>query len=216
MKVAIGIPTHELAPATFMYDLAQLCTFTAATMPEDWTIGVVMVSGTYVHSARQELIIGAQDADYILWLDSDMRFPRDAFYRLLKHKKDVVGINYAKRGIPSGFVAIKEVGFPGKICETREDSTGLEEVEAVGFGCVLMKTDILQKLPPPMETPWFQHQYLGQGQWMGEDVFFCKLLREAGATIYVDHDLSRDSGHTGQFTYECRHAEMSTQAEVAV
>jgi hypothetical protein len=215
MKVAILVPTHELAPATFMYDLAQLSIFTAATMPEGWDLGLYMVSGTYIHDARQQLAVASQEADYVLWLDSDMRFPRDTLARLMAHKKDVVGINYAKRGIPSGYVAIKEVGIPGKVLETREDSTGLEEVEAMGFGCVLMRNAVLQKLPPPMEDPWFQHQYLGNGIWLGEDVYFCKLLREsAGVTLYVDHDLSRDCGHTGQFTYECRHAEMSTGATV--
>lgn len=213
-KIAIAIPTHDMVPALFMYDVAALAAYTVAAMPEDVPFGITMVSGTYVHAARQELadLALADGATHVLWLDSDMRFPRDSLVRLLKHNKPIVGINYAKRGVPSDFVAIKEVGMPGEKLITGEDSTGLEEVEALGFGCVLMKTEVLRYLPDPKITPWFQNEHLGDGRWMGEDVFFCRLLREARVSLLVDHDLSKACAHIGQFEYRCEHAELETKA----
>lgn len=208
-KIAIAIPTHDMVPALFMYDVASLCAYTIAVMPEDVPLGIHMVTGTYIHTARQDLAnaLVEQGVTHVLWLDSDMRFPRDALVRLLRHNVEMVGINYAKRGVPSGFVAIKKVGIPGEPLRTTDESTGLEEVEALGFGCVLMKASALQGLPDPNEVPWFQNVHMGDGQWMGEDVHFCKLIREAGHKIYVDHDLSKECAHIGQFEYLLAHAE---------
>jgi hypothetical protein len=36
---------------------------------------------------------------------------------------------------------------------------------------------------------------------MGEDWYFVKKLSEAGADIWIDHDLSRQIGHVGDFVY---------------
>lgn len=208
MRITIAIPTHDTVPALFTYDVASLCAYTVAALPEDVAFGINMVSGTYVHAARQELAdaVLEQGADWVLWLDSDMRFPRDALVRLLQHRESVVGINYAKRGVPSGFVAIKTVGNPGEQLETRGDSAGLEEVQALGFGCVLIRGTVLHQLPDPKETPWFQHRHMGGGLWIGEDVHFCEMLRAAGVRLFVDHDLSRDCAHIGQFEYRLEHA----------
>jgi hypothetical protein len=207
VKIAVAIPTHDSIPFMFAYDLASLTAYTAANLPDEGSLGIQAVTGTYVHAARNELmeVVLEQGADYVLWLDSDMRFPREAFFRLLSHREDVVGINYAKRGIPTDFVAIKRMGEPGEKCETRDDSTGLEEVEAMGMGCVLIRTAVLKRLPDPNLIPWFQNVHLGGGRWMGEDVHFFDLLRATGVKLYVDHDLSVACSHLGQFEYRCMH-----------
>jgi hypothetical protein len=89
--------------------------------------------------------------------------------------------------------------------ETTEASTGLEAVDAIGFGAVLMRTDIVSDLP----RPWFRHGLNAQGGDIGEDIMFCRSLRDAGHTIYIDHDLSKEIGHVGTHTYH-------TTAPVAV
>jgi hypothetical protein len=217
MKIAIAIPSHDQSPHGFAISLANLCLYTGARLLEDNVYcGVLSVSGTYVHQARQELADAALAAgvDYILWLDADMTFPQDALERLLKHGVDAVGINYAARGVPSHFVAVKKAGLAsegGCRLETHEHSTGLEEVDGIGFGCVLMKASALKRLPDPSVTPWFQH-VRRDGHWMGEDIFFCELLRNAGARIFVDHDLSKECGHLGAMEYRLEHA----QAELEV
>lgn len=208
MKIAIAVPSHDTVPALFSYDLAQLCLWTASQLPEGVHLGLYWVSGTYVHKARQELIDHLLEVgtDYILWIDSDMRFPKEALVGLMQRKRDVVGINYAKRCIPSEYVAIKKAHpTEGEPCVTNEDSEGLEEVDAVGFGMVLMRCGALSDLPDPSETPWFQHKHLGGARWVGEDVHFCELLREAGVKIWVDHDLSKACAHSGVFDFRLDH-----------
>jgi len=207
-RITVAVPSHDMVPFLFTYDLAQLMAFTAAAMPEGVDLGLNAVSGTYIHVARNDLMesVLQQNATHVLWIDSDMRFPRESLVHLLRRDKAVVGINYAKRGIPTDYVAIKT---PNVKCVTNDESEGLEEVTAIGFGMVLIRLDALRDMPDPNEVPWFQNIHLGGGDWMGEDVHFCELLRQSGQTIYVDHDLSKHCKHIGQFEYELGHVEVA-------
>jgi hypothetical protein len=202
-------------PALTAYDLAQLYSFTVASM--ECPIGLTMVTGTYIHTARQDVMKMVLDnkITHVMFIDADMRFPRDACVRLFetveKTGKSVVGCNYAGRGIPSHFVALKKVGTDkdpgGARLVTNAASEGLEEVEALGFGCVMIKTDCLKKMPDMAKKPWFFYEWLPrQNEQVGEDVYFCNLLRSTGVKLYVDHDLSKEVQHLGQFAYELAHA----------
>lgn len=210
-KIAIALPTHDMVPARFMFDLANLVAYTTAKFQHGEEFGINMIAGTYVHSARQKLLamLLVQGVTDILWLDSDMSFPRDALLRLLNHRQDVVGINYAKRDAPPEYVAFKHVDFEHgnsmKLATTTE-STGLETVDAMGFGMVLMRTAPLISLPDPREKPWFFFEWLPGGRQVGEDVYFCRILREQlGLELMVDHDLSKECAHIGQFPYRLEH-----------
>jgi len=215
-RIAVLIASHDNVPVTFAYDLSLMLTYTASELPEGAELGIQLAAGTYVHEARQDLIVSALEdrVTHMLWLDADMRFPRDTLVRLLVHNVPVVGANYATRGVPSDFVAIKKVNWnpdePGERLYTGPDSTGLEEVEAVGMGVLLTRADAFQSMPDPRVDPWFFFQKIpgkdGGFRLLGEDVYFCKLLREAGNRILVDHDLSQDIAHTGQFDFKTIHA----------
>jgi hypothetical protein len=213
--VSICVPTHEFIPYQFAFDLANMCAFAVHASGDRIKIQTFVQAGTYVHRARQNLIDNVPGAHYILWLDSDMRFPKETLLRLIQHDKPMVGINYSTRGVPPRFVAIKRVsidhqedGLGGKICATLEDSTGLEEVEAIGFGAVLMKAAIIPTLPTEGE-PWFWYGLDKNDRELhvGEDVWFCRLVREAGWQIFVDHDLSKECAHVGVLEYKVQHAE---------
>jgi hypothetical protein len=202
-KIAIAIASHDTLPALFAYDLASLAAYTTAALPDEVEMGIVMVTGTYIHSARAELMetMIEDGATHMLWLDADMRFPRDTLVHLLQHNLPMVGANYSKRAFGEGFTALKKVGVTGEQLRTTDESEGLEEVEGIGFGCVLIQAKALLGLPHPEEVPWFQNRYLGEGLWMGEDIHFCELVRKAGGRIFVDHDLSKAVAHIGQMEY---------------
>jgi len=207
------MPTHDVVPSMFMYDFANLCAYTALTLGANnlAEMAVNMNHGTYIHCMRQDLLDDAirNKATHMLWVDTDMRFPKDALLRLLKHNVDIVGINYSNRRVPCDFVAIK-TEEPATKCWTTEKSTGLETVQYIGFGLVLMRMSVMNNLAPP---PWFQNIYDPKlNDWCGEDAFFCRLLGDAGIDVYIDHDLSKDCGHMGMFKYECGHAEVTQQA----
>lgn len=223
LQIIILIPAHS-TEAKFTYDLAQLCIYTAMSLPPDEgnSLGLFMVPGTYVHSARQELAelaLAREGVTHVLWLDADMRFPADTIIRLLEHNKNVVGVNYSKRTIPPDYVAIKHLpennGGVGVKCVTTADSTGLEEVDAIGMGIVLMTASAFNGLPDPKEkgNRWFWFEQLDEGKQIGEDVYFCQMLKKHGQKIYVDHDLSKVCSHIGGFEYRCAHAEAEYRSE---
>lgn len=222
LRLLVAVPSHDLAPVLWAFDLAKLMAWTGAVLRPEDSLGINLCSGTYIHSARQDLALAAiqQEATHVLWLDSDMSFPRDTLLRLLAHGKHMVGANYCSRTVPPRFVAIKKMGLdPGVRSErlpTLGESTGLEEVDAIGFGAVLMTTELLfaavEDGPPLFGNEWIP----GKNQWMGEDVFFCRKVRALGFHIWVDHDLSKECGHYGQLKYELPHAaEFMGRAEQA-
>ena len=216
-QIAIAMATHENVPATFTYDLAKLSAFTAVSMPEDVGLAFAMVSGTYVHRARQQLLkdlLQTGSFSHILWLDTDMRFPKESLALLMRHDLPVVGINYVKREIPTDYVAIEklplDVNDPkdkGVRLVTTAASSGVVRVDALGFGLVLMKTSVLKDLPDPELEPWFWFEYLPGQRQLGEDVYFCRLLKRLGVPVYVDQDLSQHCAHVGQFDYKLEHVD---------
>ena len=55
-----------------------------------------------------------------------------------------------------------------ELLETNEDSTGLEEVESMGMGMVLIRTRCLQNLPSLDEKPWFFFEWLKGRRQVGD------------------------------------------------
>jgi hypothetical protein len=218
MRVLVAIPSHDYLPALFAYDLGQMMGYVGGNYigpgGQIESLGLTMTTSTIIHTARCDLANLAieTEADYVLWLDSDMRFPKDILIRLLKHRKDIVGINYSNRNVPPDFVAFKTVR-PREKLVTGPDSTGLESVEAIGFGAVLMRGRVLHKVQadhPDMDLFWFAKNE--ENKLVGEDVWFCNLARESGYEIFVDHDLSRECAHIGQLEFRTEHA-LATREE---
>lgn len=207
-RIAVAMVSHDNVPIQFTYSLANMMMHTAANLPDGVELGLNLISGTYVHCARQEMIqeLIAGGVTHILWVDTDMTFPPDALLRLMRHQRLVVGINYSQRGLPPDYVALKTVATDttsGSKLQTLPESTGLEEVEGIGFGLVLMRVEALAGLPSPQEGPWFGFEWMPtKRDWIGEDIYFCNLLRKSGVRIYVDHDLSKECEHVGSFRYK--------------
>jgi hypothetical protein len=197
VRLAIAVPAHDSVSALFAHDLARLYAATQAAVPQ---VTLAMMIGTFVHHAREKLlhdVVELWGATHILWLDADMTFPPDAALRLLAHDREIVAANYVTRVPPSRPTAKRD----GQ-CVSSIVASGLEQVDHVGMGVFLMKTPVVQDLPHPR----FWYSTLTET----EDVYFCRLLRAAGRTIFIDHDLSKYVGHVGQHTYrELRPASVS-------
>lgn len=219
LVVAVNIPSHDMVHATFAGDLARMLAYTSTHFSPEGGIKAILVnqvSATVISTARNELARGAleQGADYMLWLDADMRFPRDTLVRLLVHGVPIVGVNYASRDPRNmDFVAVKRFASgddPGERLVTGPDSTGLEEAEGIGFGVVLVHRSVFERLPDPdgPDGPWFQFGWDPEIQrTIGEDSWFCRRAREAGHTVWVDHDLSKEVRHTGAMEFAPDHVQ---------
>ena len=183
MKVSICIPCHDRMHANCGISLAQLCLRSHAVIHD-----VAVASGTYLPPIRNSLAMAAlanKEITHILWIDSDMGFPGDALERLSAHDRGIVGINYARRLVPSCPTAMKDgkAYYRGK---------GLEHVDHVGFGLLLMDVGVFLDL----ERPYFHFEQAGD-TYTGEDVLFCRMMKAIGIPVYVDNDLSQQVLHGG-------------------
>jgi len=167
---------------------------------------------TYIHDGRNLIVKYAKKigATHIIWIDSDMFFPSRTFETLLNHNLDFVGVNYATRKPPHFFTAMKRFwkdapdveyhdGLGYVSVHTSDQSSGLEEVDSLGFGLCVTATHLFDKI----EKPWFEYEYVpSNDSHCGEDIYFCRKLEDI-TKIYVDHDLSKEVKHvaTGFIDY---------------
>lgn len=201
-NIAICVPARDEVATGFAHDLAIMSARFYGNAPPGTLFNIHTVSGTLIADQRQKLARMAYKSDYILFLDSDMRFPPQLLERLLAHDKDIVACNYPTRRLPVKTVAFSE--FESMKCVYSTDQTGLQEVDAVGMGAMLIKTDVFKKLP----LPWFNVSYLPTvNMFVGEDIYFCKLAQAHGFKVYIDHDLSKEVRHTGTMDFTHEHAE---------
>lgn len=199
-RVMIATPCTDVVKAGFAMDLAMLYGLVCASGAID--AAVMQNRGTIIPQQRATLVDAAQryGATHILWLDSDMRFPKDTLFRLLTHDKPIVAANYARRRHPA--LPTAEHRDKGHLFTT-DDATGLEVVTQCGFGVMLTRMDVFAKI----SEPWFQIGYTSNDhQYVGEDFFFCAKARKAGFEILIDHDLSKDIKHVGDMDYTHAHA----------
>ena len=76
--------------------------------------------------------------------------------------------------------------------------TGLVSVDAVGLGACLIRREVMEKIAKQAgDGPMFKFEFIGRNKVVGEDVFFCQKIREAGYEILVD--LSLEIKHFGGF-----------------
>lgn len=209
-KVLVAIPTQDLCAAGFAHDLARMAGFVGSTRP-DIQLLLFTSRGTIIPQQRTSLVKDAiaADATHILWLDSDMRFPPDVLSRLLAHNETIVAANYPTRRPPIVPTAASSVAG---LIFTTHDSTGLEEVDRVGMGCMLVDMTVFKAL----DAPWFALGYLPKlNDFVGEDVFFCQKAARHGFPTLIDHDLSKQVSHLGEFPYQNIHAEQTRDAMIA-
>jgi hypothetical protein len=180
--ILVATPARDTVNATFTYDLMQL--------EGDFKFAISL--GTYIPNNRIALVNQAIESKstHILFIDSDMRFPKDTIARLLAHKKDVIGANCRQR-TQDEWTARKGGKFVGS-------GKGIEEVDTLGFGVTLIDMNVFTGKLRKMPEPWFQMPYHTQDKKLvGEDVYFCTVAKEAGFKIWIDHDLSQEVRHTG-------------------
>lgn len=178
--IAICTPTRDFIHAGTTFDLIEL----TKQSPEAFFI---VSQGTILPNQRTQLVKQALSSyvSHVLFIDSDMRFPRDTIKRLVKHDVDVIGANCKHRQSDKWTAGISSKG-----------KTGIETVSSLGFGVTLIHVKIFATIP----EPWFATPFDGK-QFVGEDVFFFRKVRELGVPIHVDHDLSQEVKHIGKMEF---------------
>lgn len=197
MKTFIAIPSMDQVAVQFCQSLAVL--------NKSGECGIGFKVGSLITESREYLALQAiqSGADYVMWFDSDMTFPPDTLERMQEHMKtyDIVSGIYFRRTPPYTPVLhktldIKEDGEGGYTAtfSDYEDYplNSVFEVEGIGFGCVMMKTDILRAVIMEYGTAFAM---MGKN---GEDCSFSQRVRNLGYHIMCDSSIK--CGHVGHLT----------------
>ena len=188
MKTLIAVPTMDMCQSRFAQSLA--------TLDKVGDCQVSFIMNSLIYDARNKFCQQAIDGefDYIFWLDSDMVFPSYVLQQFMQHDKDIVAGLYFRRAYPFTPVAFSELRRENGILRMKdleEWPNDLFEVDGVGFGCVLMKTDCLFDIAGKEGGVWFTPTPDA-----GEDAAFCLRAKEYGYEIWVDPTVKL--GHVGQ------------------
>jgi len=190
-KVLIGLPntgTYDDMPGDSPFkSFIKLAMFIASNLESTkWEIRTVPRMVT--HEARNALAKMAIDEGFthLMMIDSDHVFDKDIVHTLLLYKRPVVGVRAYRRTSPHyPCIFVKDPKLEETEAMTFVDACnmGLMVTDAVGFGAILISTEVLKK----MTYPYF---YFSK---TGEDFNFCRDARELGFKIYVDTDI--EIGH---------------------
>lgn len=195
MKTLIAVPAMDTVPTRFALSLAMLKKF------DQTVIGSEI--GSLIYTARNNLATKAvqMDADFVLWLDSDMVFPPDTLERLYNdykaEKGDIISGVYFRRVAPFKPVLfdkldITEAGtFTTEFDKIPDD---IFEVQGCGFGCVLMPAEVLMDVIGKFGNPFDPLPTAG------EDLSFCWRARQCGYRIVCDPSITL--GHVGNMVID--------------
>src|SRR5688572_3126293 len=175
--VVWGIPCDEIGYSKFWIQFVG----TAGIMPFD---KFSTSEGTYLQKARNDIhnkFLKSQ-YKYLMMLDSDIMFPPKTLETLMAHNLPIVGGWYKDKNaidhhpVVYDFREDKEEFAVFK--HRKEAGQGLEKIDAIGMGCLLMNRDTAEKLG---ENP-YGHKIAGGG----EDFIMCRKLMELSIPLHVD------------------------------
>ena len=142
---------------------------------------------------------GKVDYDYIMWIDSDMFFSPQQVRTLIDTDKDIVSGIY-KMASNAAYATVEN--WDNEYYRTNGKYEFLNEnhlldkaeekvfpVAYTGFGFMLIKKGVFEKLEYPWFRPVWEEYSEGVRDFCSEDVGFCLKATEAGFKIFVNTDV---------------------------
>lgn len=192
MRISLGIPTRgEVNIETTMALMYML-----KETPHEFHLN--FHKGTYLNELRNDILKDARDnnADYLMFIDSDLTFPPDGINRLLASYKDVIGGIYNMKQLPP-VSTLKMIDKDGKIIGGKAEDIPKDKIfkaYAIPTGFMLIRLEAIKDIKNP-----FDFSRDEKGEFIGEDVGFCEKVREAGLDIWCDPTIP--IGHIGSYMY---------------
>jgi len=180
-RILIAIPTaRNIEVETFksIYDLV---------VPEGYDVTFQYFYGYQTDQVRNLIADWAvRGFDYLFSVDSDIAFAPDTLEKLLAHDKDLVSGLYIQRKPGQHILEVYEENGRGGVTNIPYDkirNLGLVQIASCGFGCVLVKSNVLRTVGYPQ---FKYHSALDHKNTVSEDVDFCRKATAAGFTLWAD------------------------------
>lgn len=156
-------------------------------------------AGADVTKGKTQVPFGGLEYDYMMWIDSDIRFNNETFQKLVDLDADIASGWYAQPGGDGAgglYTPVVETmndeffkqhgTYQFLTTEDMAEKTKPLKVDYIGFGWVLIKQGVFEK----MEYPWFAPKLINIGEELqdvcSEDVAFCHDAKDAGFDIWLD------------------------------
>lgn len=177
--ILIAIPTAKyIESETFksIYDLE---------VPEGYETTFQFFYGYNIAQIRNLIAHWAERYDYLFSVDSDITFEKDTLKKLLAHDKDVVSGLYIQRKEEKvlEIYRMNRRGGVSNVTFEELSKESLARISACGFGCVLIKSEVIRKIGYPQ---FIYREALDHKHTVSEDVHFCARANEEGFDIWAD------------------------------
>jgi len=187
--LVICVPVRDTVTSTFAFDLASLV---GHISNKGVSYKLLFQNGSILPDQRTQLVKDAlkHNPKHIMFLDSDMAFPAIIYEELVKHNKSVVACTYSTRSQPYRSVAFLD---HNNLSARLNKTSGLHLVASVGMGIMLINAEVFKTV----NTPWFVFEWNNTYDgFIGEDIYFCKKIKEYDYDVFVDASISNLCGHS--------------------
>jgi glycosyltransferase involved in cell wall biosynthesis len=144
------------------------------------------------------------NVDALVWIDSDIEWQPEWFFKLLDYSHDIVGGTYRKKGDREEYVLRQLVRHP------IDPITKLLEVDGLGTGFVKLSRKAMQHLwdtsKPYTDTKDGKERrmifdvVIENDSLVSEDIHMFNKLKSAGFKIYLDTTMT--CNHTGPYKFK--------------
>jgi len=180
IKLGIALPNvQDSYPSQFVDSFCQI------TKPAH--LYLKPSGGGPIDAVRNDLVQKALmcDCTHIWMTDTDQVYPQGTLMQLLSHDVDIVAAKVHKRYPPYDPILLRGTIDNFDVVPDEEWSKlggQLIEVDATGFGSVLINMEVFEKI----ERPWFNFDLYNSKEPIGEDIGFYTKARAAGYRVFVD------------------------------
>ena len=121
------------------------------------------------------------DWDYLLMIDDDT-VPHNNPLDLISHDKDIIGYPYPQWNERDIYWLAMDQDGDGYKSILPDRRHGLQPVDALGTGCILIKRKVLEAVKAPFMRKWSED---GIAE-LGLDFYFCQKAKDAGFEVWCD------------------------------
>jgi GT2 family glycosyltransferase len=205
VKILIGMPTDGNLTTEFVDSYIGLL-FNTQKHFQNVVFQHYFIKGVRTDKNRNQIVdkFLKDGYDYLLFLDTDMTYPKDIIIKYIESGKELIGCVYFKRVPPHHPVLYKfsnNSDTPFSTIDPISLPQGVPvEVDGLGTGGMFIKRSVFEKLEAAGRDPWFKygdnyHLPYKTANQTTHDLMFCKKAKDIGIEIFV---------HTGVY---CGHLE---------
>jgi len=173
IPTAAGVHPRTSAVAALFSQRSDTTYITLCGQPHD-----------YVRNAAVRCFLDQGQYSHLFFLDSDIEPPLDTIDRLLALDSPLASGCYGQL-LPAGprwVLSVRGDDDRYRMIESLPGSEKPFEIDAAGAGCLLIRRDVLEKIP----WPWFRWVEKPDGRQISEDIFFFYQCNRAGLRVRID------------------------------